>query len=192
MNNVNDGRTYSYLRVSTMEQTVENQRLALESRGFKLPDHRVISETVSGGVCALERPQFRQLVEHKLEPGDTLVVLKLDRLGRDTIDVLNTVTMLKDKGVRVVSLDLGEIDLTSAAGKLQLTVMAAVAEMERQRIKERTQEGLARAKAEGKALGRPKSVAYEQVQELKAKGYTQKAVWEELDISKSTVQRNWK
>ena len=84
-----------------------------------------------------------------------MVVSKLDRLGRDAIDVLQTVRHLGDGGVRVVVLQLGNTDLTSPAGKLLLSMLAAVAELERDLLVERTQAGLARAKAEGKKLGRP-------------------------------------
>lgn len=78
---------------------------------------------------------------------------KLDRLGRDNIDILSTVRKLGDRGVGVVVLQLGKLDLTSAAGKLTLGVLSAVAEMERDLIRERTQAGIERAKAQGKTLG---------------------------------------
>jgi putative DNA-invertase from lambdoid prophage Rac len=90
----------------------------------------------------------------KLRARDTLVVSKLDRLGRDAPNVLATIKELAALGVEVVVLQLGKLDLTSPAGKLMLAMLAAVAEMERDLIVERTQAGLARAKAEGKTLGR--------------------------------------
>ena len=149
------GRTFAYLRVSTSEQTTDNQRHAIAAAGYPLPAHRVVSETVSGSQPAMQRAAFQNLVANRMEEGDTLVVLKLDRLGRDMIDVMATLALLTERGVRVISLDLGNIDLSSPAGKLQVQVMAAVAEFERNRIRERTREGLERAKKEGKALGRP-------------------------------------
>ena len=149
------GRTFSYLRVSTSEQTTENQKLAITAAGHHIPEHRVVSETVSGSCQTMERPAFRNLVLNRMEAGDTLVVLKLDRLGRDMIDVMETLSLLAGKGIHVISLDLGNIDLSSPAGKLQVQVMAAVAEFERNRIRERTREGIERAKRQGKALGRP-------------------------------------
>ncbi len=119
----------------------------------------------------MERPAFRNMVEHKLEPGDTLVVLKLDRLGRDNIDVQQTITTLQSRDVRVVSLDLPAQDLASANGKLILQMFAAFAEFERNRIRERTQEGLERAKSQGKKLGRPVATSTtEKVQRLKEQG----------------------
>jgi len=87
--------------VSTTEQTVTNQLLALSQRGYTVPPAREVTEIISGGVCAMERPQFRNMVQNKLEPGDELIVLKLDRLGRDMIDVLSTVDMLRAKGIIV-------------------------------------------------------------------------------------------
>ena len=149
------GRTFSYLRVSTTEQTTENQQLAITTAGYQIPKSRVVSETISGSQQAMARKAFNNLVHNRMEEGDTLVVLKLDRLGRDMIDVMETLALLAEKGIHVVSLDLGNIDLSSPAGKLQVQVMAAVAEFERNRIKERTKEGLERAKKQGKALGRP-------------------------------------
>ena len=149
------GRTFAYLRVSTSEQTTDNQLHAIAAAGYPLPAHRVVSETVSGSQPAMQRAAFSNLVSNRMEEGDTLVVLKLDRLGRDMIDVMATLALLTERGVHVISLDLGNIDLSSPAGKLQVQVMAAVAEFERNRIRERTREGLERAKKEGKALGRP-------------------------------------
>jgi putative DNA-invertase from lambdoid prophage Rac len=82
-------------------------------------------------------------------------VSKLDRLGRDAIDVLSSVKYLAERNIQVIVLQLGKTDLTSAAGKLLLTMLIAVAAMEGDLLIERTQSGLARAKAEGKQLGRP-------------------------------------
>lgn len=148
-------RTFAYCRVSTLEQTVQNQIIAIGNAGYDVPESRVVSETVSGSCQAMQRQGFQLLIEHKMEAGDTLVILKLDRLGRDMIDVMNTIEKLSEKKISVISLDIGIIDLASPSGKLQVQVMAAVAEFERNRIRERTKEGLARAKAEGKKLGRP-------------------------------------
>ena len=103
---------------------------------------------------ASERPQFRILLD-KIRDRETLVVSKLDRLGRYAQDVGATIRALSARGIEVVVLQLGKLDLASAAGKLMLTMLAAVAEMERDMLVERTQSGLARAKAEGKRLGRP-------------------------------------
>lgn len=111
-------RTFAYCRVSTNEQTTENQIMRIRQAGYDILDSRVVSETVSGGVQAMQRRAFANMVDHKLEEGDTLVVLKLDRLGRDNIDVQQTITMLIERGIKVVSLDLPVRDLSSAEGKL--------------------------------------------------------------------------
>ncbi|GAA1933857.1 recombinase family protein [Streptomyces sodiiphilus] len=186
------GRTFAYCRVSTTEQHTSNQIQAIESAGYPVEEERVISETVSGSIQAMRRPAFKALVDHKLEAGDTLVVLKLDRLGRDNIDVQQTITALQAKNIRVISLDLPTPDLTSANGKLMLQMFAAFAEFERNRIIERTQEGLQRAKSEGKRLGRPEANdTTKAVQEGKEKGFTQSETAKATGFSLPTIKRHW-
>ncbi|MBA1231890.1 recombinase family protein [Pseudomonas viridiflava] len=183
-------RTYAYCRVSTTEQTTDNQMHAIRERGYVIPANRVHSETISGSVPASERPVFTKLLD-RLESGDTLVVLKLDRLGRDSIDVQATIDKLMALGIRVISLDLPASDLTSIEGRFIMQVMAALAEMERGRIRERTSEGLARAKAAGVKLGRPVADdVTSQVRELRAKGMSQSEVAEALGLSLRTVKRH--
>ncbi|HCI5649384.1 TPA: recombinase family protein [Klebsiella quasipneumoniae subsp. similipneumoniae] len=185
-------RTFAYCRVSTSEQATENQIVAIRQAGYDILDSRVISETVSGGVQAMQRKGFADMVTHKLEKGDRLVVLKLDRLGRDNIDVQQTIAMLVDKGIDVVSLDLPVRNLASAEGKLMLQMFSAFAEFEKSRIIERTKEGLARAKTEGKKLGRPAATdTVKRVQEAKAKGLSQSKAALELGLSLPTIKRNW-
>ncbi len=147
-------RAFAYARVSTVTQLTENQREQIKQAGYSIEKRRYVEETISGSVPALQRPGFVSLLD-RLEEGDTLVVTKLDRLGRDAIDVQQTVQLFKARGVRLVVLQLGNLDLTSSSGKLMVGMLAAVADFERDLITERTQAGLARAKAEGKRLGRP-------------------------------------
>jgi putative DNA-invertase from lambdoid prophage Rac len=183
-------RTFAYCRVSTAEQTTENQILAIEAAGITIKPARIISETISGAVPASERPGFQKLLE-RMEEGDTLVVLKMDRLGRDSIDIQQTIERLAAAGISVNSLDLPGVDLTSTAGALTMKVLAAVADMERSRIKERTMEGLARAVASGVKLGRP--VADDvtgAVQELRERGHSQSEVATMLGLSVRTVKRH--
>ena len=180
------------------EQTTQNQIIAIRQKGYDISDSRVVSETVSGSVEAMKREQFKMLINHQMESGDMLVVLKLDRLGRDNIDVQNTINLLTQKGVKVVCLDLPVANLSSAEGKLMLQMFAAFAafaafaEFERNRIRERTKEGIERAKVQGIKLGRPEAhdttIA---VQEKKAGGLSQSKVAKELGISISTVKRHW-
>ncbi|MEL4867783.1 recombinase family protein [Pantoea agglomerans] len=185
-------RTFAYCRVSTSEQTTENQIMAIRQAGYDVPDNRVVSETVSGGVQAMKRKGFADMITHKLEDGDRLVVLKLDRLGRDNIDVQQTIAMLMAKKIDVVSLDLPTHNLASAEGKLMLQMFSAFAEFEKSRIIERTKEGLVRAKKEGKKLGRPMATdTLKRVQEAKAKGLSQSKAVSELGLSLPTIKRNW-
>lgn len=139
-----------YLRVSTGEQSVEAQRHSIEQI------HKVetwfADEGISGAVKALERPEFSELFKF-VRKGDTLIVPAVDRLGRDTIDVLNTVEALQSKGVSIISLREG-FDLSTPIGKAMLTMLAAVAELERSNIKARQMAGIAK----GKALGREKTI----------------------------------
>ena len=184
-------RVFMYSRVSTVDQHTENQVQEVQAAGFAVEPQRVIEEVISGSTCASERKGFGKLLE-RMEKGDVLVVTKLDRLGRNAIDVQQTVQMLEAKGVRVHCLALGGVDLTSAAGKMTMGVLAAVAEFERDLLIERTQAGLERAKAAGKVLGRPAAVDKEAVQALKLEGLSQSQAVEKLGVSLSTVKRNWK
>jgi len=137
----------------------------------------------------MERKGFKAMVEHKLMEGDTLVVLKLDRLGRDNIDVQQTIDLLLKKGIRVHCLDLPTKDLSTSEGKLMLAMFAAFAAFEKDRIRERTIEGQARAKAQGKTIGRPSKVSPEKVAELRKGGLSISATAKQLSVSEATVKR---
>jgi putative DNA-invertase from lambdoid prophage Rac len=147
-------RSFIYARVSTTEQNTENQIHEIVAAGFAVDKRRIVTESISGSVAASARPQFAKLLD-RLEPGDVLIVTKLDRLGRNAMDVRLTVDRLAADGVRVHCLALGGVDLTSAAGKMTMGVLTAVAEFERDLLIERTHAGIARARAEGKMMGRP-------------------------------------
>ncbi len=184
-------RVFAYCRVSTSEQTTENQALEIAAAGFNVTKQRTIAETISGSVAARERQGFDRLV-NKLEGGDVLVVTKLDRLGRNAMDVRATVEALAGMGVRVHCLALGGADLTSPAGKMTMGVINAVAEFERDLLIERTQAGLARAKSEGKTLGRPQSLGVEQVQSVRARlasGEAVAALARAFTTSRQTIMR---
>ena len=155
---------FAYGRVSTTLQSTENQRLEITNTGFQI-DYWFADDGVSGKVCARQRPQFARLLD-KIRDGETLVVSKLDRLGRDAVDVLQTVQSLADRNIKIIVLQLGNTDLSSPTGRLLLTMLAAVASMERDLLIERTQAGLMRAKAEGKKLGRPSKTTQEQKAEI--------------------------
>jgi DNA invertase Pin-like site-specific DNA recombinase len=185
-------RTFAYCRVSTSEQTTANQILAIRSAKYDILDERVISETVSGSKPAMERPEFKNLITNRMEEGDTLVVLKLDRLGRDNIDVQQTITLLTEKGIKIICLDLPVADLSSSEGKLMLQMFSAFAEFERNRIRERTLDGQARAKSQGKKIGRPVATdTRNTVQAYKAKGLSQSATTKATGLSIATIKRYW-
>src|SRR5690606_25611811 len=137
----------AYYRVSTGDQSIESQRLALGG-DF---DQEFSDEGVSGGTLAAKRPGFADLLS-KVRSGDRVHVYAVDRLGRDALDVQATVRLLIDKGVTVDVHGLGPIG--RGVGELILAVLAQVADMERQRIKERTQAGRAAARAALEATGR--------------------------------------
>ncbi|MFN3774129.1 recombinase family protein [Sphingomonas parapaucimobilis] len=184
-------RTFAYCRVSTFDQTTDNQVREIEGAGFTIEPKRVVAETVSGSVAAMERKGFVRLVD-RLEDGDVLIVTKLDRLGRNAMDVRATVEMLAKEGVRVHCLALGGVDLTSPAGKMTMGVIAAVAEFERDLLVERTQAGLSRAKAEGKTLGRPSALTLEQqatIRQRRAEGASLGVLASEYGVSRAAIQR---
>ena len=184
-------RTFAYARVSTADQANQNQISEIVAAGFHVEAHRIISETISGSVAISQRPEFSRLLD-KLEPGDVLIVTKLDRLGRDAIDVASTVATLEKLGIRVHCLALGGVDLTSSAGKLTMGVINAVAQFERDLLIERTQAGLARAKAEGKKIGRPPALSssdQDRVRAMLEDGISVSAVAREMQVSRQTIMK---
>lgn len=184
-------RIFAYLRVSTAGQTTDNQLGEVQAAGFAIEPRRVVAETVSGSVAATQRRGFARLLD-RLESGDVLVVTKLDRLGRNAMDVGATVAKLASLGVRVHCLALGGVDLASSTGKLTMNVINAVAEFERDLLIERTQAGLSRAKAEGKQLGRPASLTTDQrraVARRLGEGAGVSALAHEFKTSRQTILR---
>lgn len=184
--------TFAYLRVSTTGQTTDNQLLEIQQQGYQ-PD-AVYADTVSGRVSASERPEFSKMLDtiQRTTKAKRLVVAKLDRLGRDAVDILATVRGLEAMGCAVRVLQLGDLDLTSSAGKLVLSTLAAVAEMERDILIERTNAGLARAKQEGKQLGRPKVLDEHRaanIREKLAQGFSVSQLARAAGVSRQTVMR---
>jgi putative DNA-invertase from lambdoid prophage Rac len=172
---------FAYARVSTNEQTVENQRLEIHNAGYVISDEFWFADSgVSGSVPALER-----------SGGETLVVSKLDRLGRDSVDVMNNLTNLKKMKVKVIVLQLGNMDLNSAAGKLMLTMLSAVAEMEKTLLIERTKAGQKRAwEIDCKQKGRPLLTNQVQRQQIRTElnaGISVSQVAREHQLSRGTV-----
>ena len=144
-------RHLGYTRVSTASQDAQLQLDALVDSGVQKRD--VFSDVTSGSRTATERPGMKRLMDY-IEPGDTVVVWRIDRLGRSLIDVLNTVNLLRDKGVKIRSLSDG-IDPETTSGRLMLGMLATLAEYERELITERVNAGIAAAKQSGTRFGRP-------------------------------------
>ena len=161
---------FGYGRVSTGEQDTGNQRKELQDAGWRVACWH--EEVISGTVAAAQRPGWQRLmsdIDAHLRSGQkvALVVSKLDRLGRDAADVLATVRALAQRGVPVYVQQLGRTDLTSPAGRMLMTMLAAVAEFERDILVERTTAGLARTKAAGTRLGRPPKTTDRQRREIR-------------------------
>ncbi|WP_043637603.1 recombinase family protein [Chromobacterium haemolyticum] len=182
----------AYYRVSTLDQSVEAQRNALEGNF----EREFMDEGVSGSVVAKNRQGFRALLDF-IREGDSLHVYAVDRLGRDAIDVQLTVQALRDKGVEVHIHGLGII--SKGVGDLILTVLAQVADMERQRINARCEAGRDAARKalevtgkthRGKtSLGRGKAGSPDVIKALKADGKTLRQIEEETGLSKATICR---
>ena len=182
-------RVFAYARVSTVEQLTENQREQIARAGYDIAPKRFIEEQISGSVPAAQRPGFQRLLE-RMDEGDTLVVTKLDRIGRDSIDVQQTVERFQSEGIRLVVLQLGNLDLTSSAGALMVKMLAAVADFERDLIIERTQAGQARARAAGTHMGRPSKTTPDQqraIREALAAGETVSSLATSYQVSRATI-----
>lgn len=184
-------RVFAYCRVSTLEQTTDNQRREIEAAGFAVNPQRLVEEHISGSVAASERAGFIRLLD-RMENGDVLIVTKLDLLGRNAMDIRKTVEQLAALDIRVHCLALGGVDLTSPAGKMTMQVISAVAEFERDLLLERTHSGIARAKAAGKRFGRPPVLNEEQHQAVIIRlnaGDSISAVARQFSTTRQTILR---
>jgi DNA invertase Pin-like site-specific DNA recombinase len=175
-----------YARISTTDQTLNLQQDALQKEGCE----KIFTDTISG--AKTERKGLDAAFDN-LRNGDTLVVWKLDRLGRSLKHLIDTVTALRDKGIGFKSLTEG-FDTTQNGGILVFHIFGALAEFERNLIRERTQAGLTAARARGRFGGRPKKIQDNSQIELAKKLYTDKtisvtAICKTLKISRSTFYR---
>lgn len=172
-----------YARVSTLEQNLSLQIDALQQAGCE----RIFQDQVSGSKSA--RPGLDEVLSH-LRSGDTLIVWRLDRLGRSLSHLIELVNELEEKGVGFQSLQ-ETIDTTTSGGKLIFHMFGALAEFERNLIRERTQAGLKAARARGRVGGRPKSLDKKKQQWLyrlyDEKKHSIQEICELLGISKSTL-----
>ena len=144
-------RQLGYTRVSTSSQDAQLQFDALVTAGVQKRD--VFADVTSGSRTAIERPGMRKLLDYA-EAGDTVVVWRVDRLGRSLVDVLNTVNLLRERGIHVRSISDG-IDPATSTGRLMLNMLATLAEYERELIVERVNAGIAAARQSGTRFGRP-------------------------------------
>ncbi|BAQ67088.1 recombinase family protein [Geminocystis sp. NIES-3709] len=178
---------YGYARVSTDDQTLQPQLDRLIDYGISTD--RIYSDyAVSGSTHS--RPNLDRLLEI-LQPSDTLVVVKLDRLGRSLKHLIETVELLKENCINFVSLTEG-MDTNSSTGRLLFNIFGAIAEFERDLIIERTNAGITSAKKRGVHCGRPDKLNSEQQQllvDLRQQGKTVREVCHLLNISKATYYR---
>jgi DNA invertase Pin-like site-specific DNA recombinase len=177
--------TYGYARVSTTGQTLATQKALLFAAGVE----RIFSEKVSG--VAARRPELERALD-QLETGDVLVVTKLDRLARSTLDLLRIIDLIGKEGAGFKSLGDPWADTTSAHGRLMLTVLSGIAEFERSLILQRTNEGRARAMAEGIRFGRkPKLTKHQAREALKrvAAGEPLREIALSYNVDHSTISR---
>src|SRR3954469_17416806 len=153
---------YGYARVSTRDQNLAAQDAELMAAGCA----KVFKEKVSG--AKTDRPELAKVIR-RLEPGDVLVVTRLDRLARSTRDLLNVIAAVSERGAGFKSLKDAWADTTTAHGRLMLTVLGGLAEFERELIRSRTGEGRKRAKARGVKFGRPRKMTPHQRHEAIAR-----------------------
>lgn len=174
-----------YARVSTDEQNLDLQLQALEAAAC---DRVFKDQGISGSVA--DRRGLNRAIK-ALKHGDVLVVWKLDRLGRSLPHLIDTITALRDRGVGFLSLQ-EQIDTTSAGGRFYLHILAALAEFEREMIRERTKAGMAAAKKRGVQLGRPFKLSQNQIKEairMVKDGQTRNAIARHFKVSALTLRR---
>ena len=144
-------RLLGYTRVSTTGQHAQLQLDALITAGVQRRD--VFADVTSGSKSAVDRPGMKKLLDYA-EEGDTVVVWRIDRLGRSLLDVLHPVHLLRDQGIKVQSVS-DSIDTETSAGRMMLGMLATLAEYERELITERVNAGIAAARQNGTRFGRP-------------------------------------
>jgi DNA invertase Pin-like site-specific DNA recombinase len=181
----NTGVRIGYTRVSTVAQTLEQQNAALASAGVA----KTFSDIMSGAKD--DRPGLAALMDYVRE-GDTVVVWKLDRLGRNMLHILQTVKAFSDRGVTLISTTDG-IDSSTAAGRMMIGVLGALAEYERELVKERTELKRQQSLANGTKFGRPKKIADPAhlitAKQMKTDGHAIRDITKYLGVSRATLYR---
>lgn len=176
-------RLFGYARVSTSQQSLELQVQKLKSAGVKT--NRIFTDKATGSHADREGLNLLQV---KVESGDVILVTKLDRLGRDTADMIQLIKEFDKMEVAVRFIDDG-ISTEGTMGKMVVTILSAVAQAERHRILERTNEGRIEAKAKGIRFGRKPSIDREKLLELRKSGMGGTAIAREMGVARSTVYK---
>ncbi|ALA62303.1 recombinase family protein [Rickettsia amblyommatis] len=176
-------RLFGYARVSTNQQLLDIQVKRLKDAGVK--ESRIFYDKATGS--NLDRPGLNNLL-HKVEEEDVILITKLDRLGRDTTDMINLVSQFANIGVAMRFLDDG-ISTEGSTGKMVITILSAIAEAERVRILERTNEGRLDAKTKGIKFGRNRTIDRNKLLQLNAKGIKGTALAKEMKISRAAVYK---
>ena len=176
-------RLFGYARVSTSQQSLDIQLKALKSAGVK--PSRIFSDKASG---SNNERKGLELLQMKVEEGDVLLVKKLDRLGRDTAEMISLIKLFDEMGVAIKFLDDG-IRTEGEMGKMVVTILSAVAQADRHRILERTNEGRIEAKLKGIKFGRKRTVDRKRLNELYAQGVGATDIARQLGIARSTVYK---
>ena len=189
-------KVFAYMRVSTCTQTTENQRKEILDSNLNITEW-FVDHGVSGMTSQKDRKAFMDML-NKTEEGTMIVMTKLDRLGRDAADIMNTMKDLRQRKLKVIILQFGQLDITSPAGRLMVSMLSAVAEMEMDLLKERIHSGLARAKDEGVVMGAPTRIKPDVLRAIckaKAHGDTLDMISKRYDVDRATASRNirkWK
>lgn len=176
-------RLFGYARVSTSQQSLDIQIKTLRESGVK--KNRIFTDKVSGSRAGRKG---LNLLRVKVEEGDVLLVKKLDRLGRDTVDMIQLIKEFDGIGVFIRFLDDG-ISTEGAMGKMVVTILSAVAEAERHRILERTNEGRIEAMAKGIKFGRKRTINRDKVRALNKEGVGATDIARKMGIGRSTVYK---
>ncbi len=176
-------RLFGYARVSTSQQSLDVQVKALKAEGVRA--NRIFTDKLTGSHVNREGLRLLRL---KVEEGDVILVKKLDRLGRDTADMIQLIKEFDEMGVAIRFLDDG-ISTEGTMGKMVVTILSAVAQAERQRILERTNEGRVEAKAKGVKFGRKRTIDRRRVKELHEEGVGATDIAKQMGIGRSTVYK---
>jgi len=176
-------RLFGYARVSTSQQSLDIQIHSLKEAGVK--ENRIYTDKASGS--HMDRDGL-ELLLIKVESGDVILVKKLDRLGRDTADMIQLIKKIDDMDVSLRFLDDG-ISTNGTMGKMVITILSAVAQAERQRILERTNEGRIDAKEKGVKFGRKPTIDRKKLKQLHKQGLGATEISKQMSIGRSTVYK---